>query len=348
MENSKHMSPWLKMLIVAALAVILGCSAALGLAAFNGGGGDDPTTTAKRKKDNGDVERLEAERRTLERSLDVKASDLPPASAGTNGTTKPSQTSTADLSGPFSQLEAEIPGRIGLSVAPLGGSPEHIGGSLTSGHAWSSFKVPLIATLMREQQGSLTSGQKGFAAAAITTSDNEAAAALFNDLESVAGGGLAGASQAIERTLADAGGPALVTTAPPPPGAVSTWGQTDWSLDASTAFYAALACGALLPSAQSEEILGLMAQITPEQQWGLGSGTFTSDIQVAFKGGWGPGAVSGGYLVRQTGVLRASDGSGLVVTIAAEDESGTFEAGVADLNEIAAWVSQNVPLKGGC
>jgi hypothetical protein len=36
-----------------------------------------------------------------------------------------------------------------------------------------------------------------------------------------------------------------------------------------------------------------------------------------------------------------------VVTIAAQDDSGSFEAGVQDLNAVAAWVRDNVRLEAG-
>ena len=273
---------------------------------------------------------------------------LPPASKGSNGSYKPQHTQSggssssllsAGAEASFAALESELSASIGISVAPLGSAPPTSLGRLQIGHAWSSFKVPIVATVIREE-GALSSEQMAQATAAITASDNDAAAALFSSL-----GDLGSASAAVEGTLAQAGYPTAVATAPPPSGAVSTWGQTEWSLEGSVGFYRALACGQLVGPAETEYVLGLMEQVVAEQQWGLGEAGIPG--QVAFKAGWGPdGSSSGPYLVRQAGVLRSGD-SGAVVTIAAQDDSGSFEAGVQDLNAVAAWVRDNVSLNAG-
>ena len=252
-------------------------------------------------------------------------------------------TSASDLRSSFAQLEGEIPGQIGVAYSLGPGDIQQLG-SLQVGHAWSSFKVPIVVTLMHEQGDSLSSEQESLAASAITASDNNAAAALFSALESITGGG---ASAAVEAVLSTSGGATQVATAPPPPGAVSSWGQTEWSLAASTAFYGALACGAY-GSQEAALALGEMESVIPEQQWGLGQAQFPSGAQVAFKAGWGPdGSESGPYLVRQGGVIRSANGQ-LVVTIAAQDSGGSFDAGVSDLDRLADWVAENLPISGSC
>jgi hypothetical protein len=244
----------------------------------------------------------------------------------------------------FATLENEISGEIGVAYAPLGSAQPQTLGPLQVGHAWSSFKVPISVTVMLEQGGSLNSNQEALVASAITASDNEAAATLFFELESMTGGR---ASEAIERALEKAEGAAVeVATAPPPPGAVSSWGQTEWPLSASTSFYGALACGAY--GGATDTILSDMESVIPEQQWGLGQAPFPSGTSVAIKAGWGPdGSESGPYLVRQAGIIRSGQG-GAVVTIAAQDSSGSFEAGVSDLDQVADWVAMHVPLDGSC
>jgi hypothetical protein len=265
-------------------------------------------------------------------------------SEGTQAPTPSGHKNSGPSSSSFAALEGEISGAIGVAYAPLGPNGEvQTLGALQSGHAWSSFKVPISVTVMNEQGGRLTSGQESLAASAITASDNSAAAALFSELESMTGGN---ASQAVEQTLSDAGAPTAVATAPPPPGAVSSWGQTDWPLASSTRFYNALACGAY--GGASPAIIGDMENVIPEQQWGLGQASFPAGTSVAFKAGWGPdGSESGPYLVRQAGIIRSTQG-GAVVTIAAQDSSGSFEAGVSDLDRVADWVAENVPLDGSC
>lgn len=252
------------------------------------------------------------------------------------------KSSVSDLTASFAQLEKEVSGEIGAAYSTGPGEIQQLG-PLEVGHAWSSFKVPIVVTLMRKQEETLSSSQKTLAASAITASDNSAAATLFSELEAKTGN----APQAVEESLGIAGAPTEVATAPPPSGAVSSWGQTEWPLTSSTAFYGALACGAF-GSATRDLALGDMESVIPEQQWGLGQAAFPSGSHVAYKAGWGPdGSESGPYLVRQSGVIRSPEGQ-LVVTIAAQDSSGSFEAGVSDLDRVADWVAANVPTTGSC
>jgi hypothetical protein len=287
-------------------------------------------------------QRKEVEATAIDGSPSSPVEAVPPG-APPKHLSQSSAKSSAASSSSFAALESEISGEIGVAYAPIGPSQPRTLGPLQVGHAWSSFKVPIVTTVMLKQNGHLSSGQESLAASAIEASDNEAAAALFSELESITGGG---ASRAVEETLEAAGAPTEVATAPPPPGAVSSWGQTEWPLSASTTFYGALTCGAF--GGATETILGDMENVIPEQQWGLGQASFPSGTSVAIKAGWGPdGSESGPYLVRQAGIIRSAQG-GAVITIAAQDASGSFEAGVADLDQVADWVAQNVPLDGSC
>jgi hypothetical protein len=282
------------------------------------------------------------------REARTRAKEMPPASAGVNRpvhqnhrTAPSSPGNSAATTSSFASLEASLGATVGLVVAPLTpGQAPQVYGQLQVGHAWSSMKVPIVATLMRN--GEFSSEDEGLARSAITASDNEAAAALFSQLES-SHGGLTGASGSLQETLAAAGDTTTqIATAPPPPGAVSTWGQTEWSLSGSVAFYRALACGELVEPGSSELVLGMMEEVISEQQWGLGQASFPAGTRVAFKAGWGPEVEAGGaYLVRQAGVIRTGS-SGMVVTLAAEDASGSFEAGVGDIDALADWLAENV------
>src|ERR1700755_2934178 len=191
--------------------------------------------------------------------------DLPPASAGFNHP-RPHRQSRGDkgaAASSFASLQQSIGGEFGVAWAPLGSAPTQTYGEFQVGHAWSSMKVPILVTLMRE--GALSPEEEAWASSAVTASDNEAAAALFQQLED-AHGGLVGGSLAVQHTLAAAGDPTTqIAPAPPPAGAVSTWGQTEWSLSGSTGFYRALACGGLLDSVQGAYVLGLMESVIPEQ-----------------------------------------------------------------------------------
>lgn len=244
--------------------------------------------------------------------------------------------------GSFESLASSLPAQVGLAVQPLGGGPVREFGSLRKGHAWSSIKVPILATVMREQGESLSPEEKEWATRAVTASDNEAAAALFGQLEN-RDGGLDGASRAVEAVLGAAGDPStVVSTEPPPPGAVSTYGQTDWSLLGSIQFYGSLARCELLSPNGTSYVEGLMEGVIPEERWGLGEAGFPSDWSVGMKGGWGPEASAGGdYLVRQSGFVRQGN-RGIVVAMMAMDQSGSYPGGAADLTKIAQWLANEL------
>jgi hypothetical protein len=243
----------------------------------------------------------------------------------------------------FNSLAASLPAQVGLAVAPLGSDRIEEFGDLRGGHAWSSIKVPIVVTLMGESgSGGLDAEEQSLARSAITASDNAAAADLFQRLEELHGG-LTGASAAVEGALAKAGDlSTVVATAPPPPGAVSTYGQTEWSLGESAQFFRSLGQGCLLESEGTDYVEGLMQEVIPEQRWGLGEAQFPPAWSVAMKGGWGPeGSAEGPYLVRQSGIVR--DGTrGVAVTMIAEDESGSYPAGAADLTHIAQWLAKQL------
>lgn len=244
--------------------------------------------------------------------------------------------------GSWAALERSLPARVGVAVAPLGtGAPRGLG-SLQSGHAWSTIKVPILVTLMRERDNGLSAEEGTWASAALTSSDNDAAAALFGAIER-SHGGLVQASAAVESTLRIAGDAVTtVATAPPPSGAISTFGQTEWSLSASVRFFRALAGSCLLGSAGTARVLELMEGVVADQRWGLGAAAFDPGWRVAFKGGWGPdGSASGPYVVRQSGVLRDGE-AGIAVALAAKAGDGSFEAGVEAVDRVAAWLADNL------
>jgi hypothetical protein len=240
----------------------------------------------------------------------------------------------------FESMAASLPASVGLAVVPFGSEEvEEFGSLLESGHAWSSIKVPILATVLKEQGEALGPEEESWATSAITASDNEAAASLFGTIEGRQGG-LVGASTAVSETLHAAGSVGTeVTTAPPPAGAVSTYGQTVWPVGEAARFFRALGrCEVLGPSGTSF-VESLMESVISEQRWGLGEGGFPSDWRVGMKGGWGPEAESGGgYLVRQSGLIQDANG-GVAVAMIAMDESGSYPAGASDLTQIAQWLA---------
>ena len=232
-----------------------------------------------------------------------------------------------------------MPAEIGLAVAPLNSDPIKTLGQLQLGHAWSSMKVPILVTLMRE--GKLSAEEQQWATAALTASDNTAAADLFPQLERTHGG-LSGASLAVQEILAKAGDTSTtVATAPPPPGAVSTWGQTDWSLTGAVEFYREMARGCLLSPSDTEYVRQLMGEVIPEQRWGLGEAGFPTSWRVEMKGGWGPENGTGRYLVRQSGVVQDGN-TGFAVTMITKADSGSFETGAQELTQMATWLREHI------
>lgn len=250
----------------------------------------------------------------------------------------------------FEAMAAGLGAQVGLAVEPLGSEEvTEFGSLLGSGHAWSSIKPAILSTVMKEQGESLGAEEEAWAEGAITASDNEDAAALFHTIEGRQGG-LDGASAAVGETIHEGGsGSTVVATAPPPAGAVSTFGQTEWPVGEAVRFYHGLATCRVHGTSYIE---GLMEDVIGEQRWGLGQASFPSDPRVGMKGGWGPDTeAGGGYLVRQSGFVQNSAG-GIAVAMIAVDESGSYTAGAEDLSAIAQWLAHELkgygPLYHGC
>lgn len=255
------------------------------------------------------------------------------ASKSTSGTPL---TTAAEAS--FRQLAASTSGSLAIAVQPLGAGSRQVLGSDEPAHGWSTTKVPVLVSLMRVRGSEgLTPEEQTLAHSAITESNNESVLALFRDLERLKGG-LEGASAYMESLLRDAGdNETTVPTAAPPPGAVTTFGQTEWSPGEAVRFFRALALGCLLTTEQTNYVLELMESIVPSESWGLGSAGFSS---VAFKGGWGP--ESGGYLVRQSGIIDPGSNDGVAVAIVTK--APDFATGTQTLTRVAAWLKDHVNL----
>ena len=239
----------------------------------------------------------------------------------------------------FAHFQATQPGHIELAAAPLGGGPSaSLGGNLPA-HGWSTTKVPVLVALLRARgTAGLTAEEQQWAEAAITQSDNQSILDIFGDIEQLKGG-LLGASNYVQSVLRASGdSETVVATAHPPPGAVTTFGQTEWAPSEAVKFFSELGRGCLLPSKQSNYVLGLMQNIEPSESWGLGSADF--GMAVAFKGGWGP-EPTGSYLVRQSGIIDVGSSRGIVVSIVALPSgsgAASFGAGTQMLTATAQWL----------
>ncbi|MDH6284099.1 hypothetical protein [Prescottella agglutinans] len=220
----------------------------------------------------------------------------------------------------FNEFAQRLPAQVGIAVVPVGGGQALTGGTLSTDVAWSTIKVPLaIAALAADPS------QIGNATAAITTSDNQAAQAMWDSL----GGGTSAAAQ-VRQVLTRFGDPATVVQSQVTRPGYSAFGQTEWPLISQAQFAAMLPC-----SDDAETVLSLMNRIASDQDWGLGA---LSGAQ--FKGGWGPGP-SGQYLVRQVGIVESASGR-VAVALAAAPTSGTFIDGIAALDQVTRWLGDRL------
>lgn len=240
-----------------------------------------------------------------------------------------------------------LPGRAGAVVAPVGvHGPRFTGGSLGSGPAWSTIKVPIAQRVLADAGGpaNLSQAQAGQIEAALTLSDNDAAAALFDSLVSTYGSVTEG-SEAVGEMLGEAGDTQTVISTEGRDG-FSTYGQTDWSLFEQNKYISALVGGCLADQQTTDYLLEQMSNVTSDT-WGLGS----TGVPAKWKGGWGPGT-DGKYLVRQMGVVEIPGGNPMVITLAVIPSDGSYESGQAMASEIAAWAVENlgdeVSAAGGC
>lgn len=243
-----------------------------------------------------------------------------------------SQANSSGRGSGFAALESELGGEIGVVIGPPSGQAEGFG-NLASGSAWSTSKVPIALRLLKDVGGpsGLSAAQSEEMRRALTLSDNEAAAALFADLEHKHSG-IAGASAAVTEVLREAGDSETQISTQGRDG-FSTYGQTEWSLANQQRFISALAAGCIGSQDSREYVLGLMGEVSSDT-WGLGS----AGLPARWKGGWGPG-VDGRYLVRQMGILYV-DGGEAVVTLAAIPSDGQFETAEGMATRIAQWLSQ--------
>lgn len=319
---------WLRLpivlLLVASAVAIVGCGS-------TGGDGTSASTasaTARRAALDRKLSKLRAELRT--RRAATHAQRVRESRQAHRSASQPVE-SRADASS-FAELEAELGGQIGAAIGSPGSTPPQSFGSLQSGSAWSTSKVPIALRVLRDVGGpsGLSTTQAEEIRRALTLSDNEAAAALFAYLEREHGG-LSGASVAVGEVLREAGDNTTQISTHGRDG-FSSYGQTDWSLVNQQIFMSKLAADCIGTPASREYVLKLMGEVSSDT-WGLGS----SGLPARWKGGWGPG-VDGRYLVRQMGILYVGSREA-VVTLAAIPSNGQFETAEAMATSIAQWLA---------
>ncbi len=202
---------------------------------------------------------------------------------------------------------------VSVAVLPVAGDDPQVVGEAPTLIAWSSIKVPLALAI---QQAGLGEEAAEDVEAAITVSDNEAAADLWERLG--AGEEAADATEAQLRRGGDE------RTEVPPEVTVagfSPFGQSRWRLTDQATFTASLPC-----LDGSTTVTSAMGRVVPGQSWGLGT------IEGArFKGGWGP--TPEGYVIRQLGILPGAKGD---TAVALQVRGGDHAGDTAVADELAA------------
>lgn len=309
------------------------CAVALaGVTAVGCGGGNNADTDADlaaRIDDQAAARQQEAARQQANDQPEVTEPPAdetvasPPAAAGPPASSSPRLLSEADRAS-FSRLASQLPGDEGIAVSGVGlGRQVAHAGSLRSGVAWSTAKVPVAMAALAAGVGTQEDIRQ-----AITASDNAAAERLWNAL----GGGTSAASAA-DAQLRAAGDDTTSIQAERLRAGFTAFGQTDWRLTDQTRFVAGMQC-----TEEGPAVLALMGQVVAGQRWGLG----TTGTSAQFKGGWGPGIQpghAGGWLDRQMGIIDV-DGTPVAVSIATT--AGDHETGTRNLTALANWVMQHV------
>ncbi len=341
----------LALVIVAALLGATGCGAQADQAQAQAQATASALARARQNALDNEVSDLEEARQTLQQRVEQLSSATAaqgsgaaaaPAGSGAsaggaNSVGTSSQAGASDSSGAdsdFAALTQGLSGSSGIAYLPVGstGTPTTLGG-WSSGVAWSTMKVPVAIAAVRADGARPSSATTALLRRAITASDNAAAEGLWSRLGS--GAKAAAATTAVLRDGADRATVVPATRTRP---GFTAFGQSVWSLSQQTRFAAALPC-----VKGAAPVLSLMGQVTSSQRWGLG----TLGASARFKGGWGPGT-SGGYLVRQFGVITLPRGGQLAVALASEPADGSFATGTANLTVMARWLQARLgSLRGG-
>ena len=211
--------------------------------------------------------------------------------------------------------ELSYDGSAAIAVAGVKGTGQ------TAVAPWSTMKVPIAIAALRRSPG-----MEATAKQAIQNSDNAAAEELWGAL-----GTPEQAAAATSGVIKEGSSTARVESQVVRPG-FSSFGQSDWSLSDQAEFASHLRC-----IRGAEPVVAAMGNIVNGGGYGLG--TIPGAI---FKGGWGPSS-SGGYGVRQFGLIPKSDGKGYVaVAIAVESPDGSYEVGQAELTAAAEFLQSRV------
>lgn len=251
----------------------------------------------------------------------ASASGEPTASAAPSPSVTASASTPALVEAPrlANRLEEYLSGRsgaLGLELVDLrrGQAFRH---EATEGYCYSTIKVLVLTTVLRQAQEAkveLTATQRRLAERMITRSDNGATEALLaevgrDEVERVAG--LVG----MANTQIDDGWWGFWRTVP---------GDLSLMVDA------VLSSDRVLDGARRTVARFLMADVVPDQRWGVFAPE-SRRVHVAAKNGWGP--LPDGYRLNSTGWVIGDDRE-YVLSILSRSTAG-FSHGRRTINEVA-------------
>lgn len=206
----------------------------------------------------------------------------------------------------------ELDSQVGIAVFDEEGVRQ--AGTLLSGPAWSTVKVPVALAALREDPDQVDNVRL-----AIEDSDNDAAVALWESL-----GDPAVAREKVEGVLREAGDEVTVIDGDHYEENSRSFGDSEWPLAAQVRFATELRC-----LSEAEPVVEAMSQISEEHSYGLGQ---VEDA--VFKGGWGPDQDTGEYLVRQFGLLPVGAGE-VGIALVVHPGDGTYETGQLALTRLS-------------
>ncbi|NUP63526.1 MAG: hypothetical protein HOW71_15300 [Nonomuraea sp.] len=194
----------------------------------------------------------------------------------------------------------------------------------------SIVKVDLVMALLlkaQRQHRRLTGWEKAVAARAVKVSDNAAASALWSAIGR--GPGLAAANRKL----------GLRGTRPGPGGA---WGSTTTSADDQIRLLTALTSPkSPLTARHRRYVLSLMADVTPEQAWGVSA----AGREAALKNGWLPRERHGGlWTVNSIGRVRTRGHTYLIAVISERHPS--MGAGIRAVEHVSELVTKALGTAG--
>ncbi len=186
----------------------------------------------------------------------------------------------------------------------------------------SSVKVPIMLTLLAltESQGRApTANELGLLTAMIENSDNDAASALFSEINGASG---------IDTFLQQNGLSGLTPDQ-------DAWGYSQITPQAMVNLLTRLNNGTILNATDRATALSLMEQVESDQQWGVGN-TAPAGATFAMKNGWVPGP-DGLWSVNTSGIVQAN-GVTYIISVYTQEQP-SLAAGQALVQQVCGDVA---------